>query len=163
MREIPLPEIFRGCWSGTVQRVDSMTPLSPDAGQLLWLTKRYVLCYKQAGYNGRWKLTFAEGSVADRMRVSDEHQVIRVKSVGGANRAEITAYLHFRAPRINGLGMSTGTMNVLDELAHLHCSVTPGENVMDVRAMVFVENDGAPYANIEWHARFFRTGASPSR
>ena len=163
LKEIPLPEVFRGCWSGTAPQVDSITPLSPDAGQLIWLTKRYVLCYKQAGYNGRWKLTFAEGSVANGSEVSDQRQVIRVKSVSGANRAELTAYLHFRAPQLNGFGYSTGGTNVLDELTHLHCSVVPDENVMNVRAMVFVENDGAPYASIQWHARFFRARAGAHR
>lgn len=163
LKEIPLPEVFRGCWSGTVPQVDSITPLSPDAGQLLWLTKRYVLCYKQIGYNGRWKLTFAEGSVANGGEVSDQRQVIRVKSVSGANRAELTAYLHFRAPQLNGFGFSTGGTNVLDELTHLHCSVVPNENVMDVQAMVFVENDGAPYASIQWHARFSRARAGAHR
>ncbi|MBV8055782.1 MAG: hypothetical protein JO071_11135, partial [Deltaproteobacteria bacterium] len=41
-REIPLPEIFRGCWSGSVPRVDSMQPFSPDMGRLIWLTKTYT-------------------------------------------------------------------------------------------------------------------------
>lgn len=156
LKEIPLPEVFRGCWTGDVPTVDSMTPLSPDAGQLIWLTKRYVLCYKQAGYNGRWKLTFAEGSVANGRDVSDQRQVIRVKSVSGPYRAEIVAYLHFRAPKLNGFGFSTGATNVLDELTHLHCKIVPYEDVMNVRATVFVESNGAPYASIDWRAQFFR-------
>src|SRR5690348_12402285 len=36
MREIPLPEVFRGCWSGSVPRLDSMKPLSPKVGRLIW-------------------------------------------------------------------------------------------------------------------------------
>jgi hypothetical protein len=163
LKEIPLPEVFRGCWTGDVPQVDSITPLSPDAGQLIWLTKRYVLCYKQAGYNGRWKLTFAEGSVEDAGQVSDQRQTIRVKSVSGPDRAEIIAFLHFRAPQLNGFGTSTGAVNVLDELTHLHCDVIPDEDVMNVRATVFVESNGEPYANIVWHAQFFRSRAGASR
>src|SRR5437016_1330765 len=60
-REIPLPEVFRGCWAATVPRVDSVQPLTPNAGIPIWLTKTYTLCYKQAGDSGKWQLTFAEG------------------------------------------------------------------------------------------------------
>jgi hypothetical protein len=28
-REIPLPEVFRGCWQGSVPQVDSIVPLDP--------------------------------------------------------------------------------------------------------------------------------------
>src|ERR1700691_1927305 len=44
-QEIPLPEVFRGCWTGEVPEVDSITPLSPDATHIQWLTKSYTLCY----------------------------------------------------------------------------------------------------------------------
>ena len=57
IREIPLPEIFRGCWAGEVSEVDSITPLSPDAVHVRWLTKLYKLCYKQVGAGDRWHLT----------------------------------------------------------------------------------------------------------
>lgn len=161
-REIPLPEVFRGCWQGTVAQVDSITPLDPSAGRTIWLTKSYTLCYKQIGYNGKWRLTFAEGTVADRRQVSDQRQSIRVKSVSGADRAEITAYLHFRAPVIGMFGRPTGLVNTMDELAHLHCYITPDRSTMEVQASVFVENDDRPYATITWHTRFLRTAASAS-
>jgi hypothetical protein len=156
-REIPLPEVFRGCWSGSVSLVDSIQLLDPDAGQLIWLTKTYTLCYKQAGYNGKWQLTFAEGSVTDRIKVTDQRQSIRVKSVRGPDRAELTAYLHFRTNWLIGLG-GLVPPRTLDELSHLHCDVLPDGNLMTVSAAVFVEANGEPYANINWHADFFRTG-----
>ncbi|HVC43680.1 MAG TPA: hypothetical protein VND20_02615 [Candidatus Binataceae bacterium] len=158
-REIPLPEVFRGCWTGLVSEVDSITPLSPDATHIQWLTKSYTLCYKQVGYAGKWQLTFAEGSVAERAAVSDQRQSISVKSVEGRDRAELTAYLHFRAPQVDPIGIATGTVNTLDELTHLHCAVTPDKSAMDVRATVFVENDGESWATIVWHTRFMRVGA----
>ncbi|MBF6561162.1 MAG: hypothetical protein IVW56_12805 [Candidatus Binataceae bacterium] len=158
-REIPLPEVFRGCWTGLVSEVDSITPLSPDATPIQWLTKSYTLCYKQVGYGGKWQLTFAEGSVAERAVVSDQRQSITVKSVEGRDRAELTAYLHFRAPQIDPIGIPTGTVNTLDELTHLHCAVTPDKSAMEVRANVFVENDGESWATILWHTRFQRVGA----
>jgi hypothetical protein len=80
-----LPQVFRGCWQGSVPRIDTLQPIDPDAGRTIWLTKSYVLCYKQTGYNGKWDLTFAEGSVTDRRRVLDQRQSIRVKSVTGAD------------------------------------------------------------------------------
>ncbi len=156
-KEIPLPEVFRGCWHGTVPQVDAIVPIDPRAARTVWLTKTYTLCYKQAGYNGKWILTFAQGSVADRSRVADERQAIRVESVSGPDRAEITAYLHFRSGGVNIFGMPTGQVNVQDELAHLHCYVMPSQQEMDVRAKVFVETNGRPSVNIFWHARFYRS------
>lgn len=160
-REIPLPNVFRGCWFGQVSNVDSMRPLSPDAGHIRWLTKAYTLCYRQTGYNGRWQLTFAEGSVANRAIVSDQRQVMRVKSVEGPNRAVILSYLHFRAPQVNPFGMPTGVVNTLDELTHLHCTVSPDDGAMEVAADVFVENDGKPWVEMTWRARFIRIGNRP--
>ena len=156
-REIPLPEVFRGCWAGDVAEVDSITPLNPEANHIRWLTKTYTLCYKQAGYGGKWHLTFAEGSVAEREVVTDQRQAITVKSVEGRDHAELTAYLHFRAPQLNPFGMITGMVDTLDELAHLHCVVTPNETAMEVRADVFVEKDGESWATIKWHTEFTRT------
>jgi hypothetical protein len=158
-REIPLPEVFRGCWIGLVTQVDSIVPLNPDVGNVIWLTKSYTLCYKQSGYNGKWQLTFAEGSVADRSEVSDQRQVIRVQSVSGGDRAQLSAYLHFRARQPGIFGMS-GRVNIVDELAHLTCLVMPDNNVMMVGGQVFVEYDGRSWANIKWHTRFTRTVAS---
>jgi hypothetical protein len=158
-REIPLPEVFRGCWQGSVPRVDSIVPLDPMAGRTIWLTKSYTLCYKQSGYNGKWVLTYAEGGVANRREVSDQRQAIRVKSVSGADRAEITAYLHFRAPVVGLFGAPTGMINTLDELSHLHCYVMPDQQVMEVQAAVFVEQNDRPSVNITWHTRFLRSAS----
>jgi hypothetical protein len=157
MREIPLPEIFRGCWSGEVAAVDSMTPLSSDATHVRWLTKLYKLCYKQIGAGDRWHLTFAETSVAQRSIVSDQRQSVSVKSVAGGDRAELTAYLHFRAPQVNLFDLPSGVVNTLDELTQLHCTVTPNHAAMDVEAEVFVENNGESWVQITWHTRLLRT------
>ena len=156
-REIPLPDVFKGCWSGSVPAVDSMQPLSPDMGRMIWLTKTYTVCYKQAGYNGKWHLTFAESAVADRHEASDQRQSIKVKSVSGRDRAELTAYLHFRTHGFVGFG-GVARPSTLDELTHLHCNVRPELNLMMVNASVFVETNGEPYAEVSWHTNFFRTG-----
>jgi hypothetical protein len=127
-------------------------------GRLIWLTKTYTLCYKQAGYNGKWQLTFAEGTVADQREVTDQRQSIKVKSVSGPNRAQLTAYLHFRTRPFVGFG-GVARPSVLDELAHLNCDVIAGRDLMAVSAAVFVETNGEPYANITWHTNFFHTVA----
>lgn len=134
-----------------------MQPLSPDMGRLIWLTKTYTICYKQAGYNGKWQLTFAESAVADRSQASDQRQLIKVKSVSGPDRAELTAYLHFRTHGFVGFA-GVARPSTLDELAHLRCNVLPDRNRMTVSAAVFVETDGEPYANVTWHTDFFRAG-----
>lgn len=157
-REIPLPVVYRGCWTGTVPRIDSMVHLGPSTQPVGWLTKSYTLCYKQIGYGGRWHLTFAEGGVAERWRVSDERQTIKVESVSKGNRALLRAYLHFRAPRVNALtGAASGIIDTVDELTHLHCQVLPGTQLMLVRAEVYVQQDGQPFLNITWHTTFRRT------
>jgi len=158
-REIPLPEVFRGCWAGEVERVDSIVPLDPEAGRIVWLTKSYTLCYKQTGYDGGWQLTFAEGSVSDRSEVWDQRQSIQVKSVSGSKRAELSAYLHFRAPQLNMFGQPTGAVNTLDELTSLDCLVVSGGAAMQVSAQVFVEMDDRPSARITWHTQLRRTAA----
>jgi hypothetical protein len=158
-KEIPLPEVFRGCWSGTVPQVDSMVRLSPSTEPIGWLTKSYKLCYKQIGYGGKWQLTFAQGGVAERWRVSDERQSIEVKSVSRDNRAELGAYLHFRAPRIDAFtGLPSGIIDAVDELTHLSCHVLPGNDVLAVHAEVYVEQDRHPFISITWHATFWRSG-----
>jgi hypothetical protein len=158
-REIPLPQVFRGCWTGSVPAIDSLQPLSPDIGYTIWLTKIYTLCYKQVGYNGKWQLTFAEGTVENRREVTDQRSSIRVKSVTDSNHVELTAYLHFRSrPFVNFWGAARGS--TVDELAHLKCRVIPGRNLMAVSAVVFVEHDGEPDANITWHTNFARSSAA---
>jgi hypothetical protein len=157
-RDIPLPQVFRGCWRGSVPRIDTLEPLQPEAARTIWLTKSYMLCYKQTGYTGKWQLTFAEGSVNDRGQISDQRQAIKVQSVSGPDHAELIAYLHFRARPLSMFGMpGFGPANTLDELTHLHCSVTSDKAAMDVHAKVFVENNSQPYANITWRTRFVRT------
>jgi hypothetical protein len=161
-REIPLPEIFRGCWTGEVAEVDSMVPLTEAAMHVQWLTKLYTLCYKQVGAGDRWHLTFAETSVAQRSMVSDQRQSISVKSVAAQDRAELTGYLHFRAPQVNPFGFPTSTVNTLDELTQLHCAVTPNRDAMDVQAEVLVENNDEPWVKITWHTRLLRRSAGPA-
>jgi len=139
-----------------VPRIDSLEPIDPRARDTIWLTKSYTLCYKQTGYNGKWELTFAEGAVSDWRQVSDQRQVIKVKTVAGPDSAELTAYLHFKARPVTMFGMPGFGINTLDELTHLHCYVTPDKTAMDVSAAVFVENNNEPYANITWHTRFVR-------
>jgi hypothetical protein len=158
-REIPLPKIFRGCWSGSVPAIDSLTPLQPDEPPIIWLTKLYTLCYQQSGMNGRWKLTFADSSVADSGRVSDQRQVIKVKAVPAPDEAVLSAYMHFRAASIGMFGMPTENINTLDELADLHCRMTPSRDAIEVRASVFVESNTEPYAEMSWHTILERTAA----
>jgi hypothetical protein len=156
-REIPLPDVFKGCWSGSVPTVDSMQPLGPDMGRLIWLTKTYTICYKQVGYQGKWQLTFAESAVADRREVTDQRQAIKLKSVSSPDRAELSAYLHFRTNGFVGFG-GIARPSTLDELTHLDCDVRPALNLMSVKGSVFVETNGEPYAEVTWHTNFFRTG-----
>jgi hypothetical protein len=98
--------------------------------------------------------------VAEADRVSDQRQVIRVKTVSGPDQALLSAYLHFRAPKIDPwLGMPTGEISIMDELADLHCQMTPDRDAIEVSASVFVESNSEPYAVMTWHTRLERTAA----
>jgi hypothetical protein len=92
--------------------------------------------------------------------VSDQRQSISVKSVSGGDRAELTAYLHFRSPQITMSGEQTGVINTLDELTQLHCIVTPDRSAMNVEADVFIENNDVPWMKMTWHTHLSRTRAS---
>ena len=156
-REIPLPKVFRGCWRGTVAAIDTITPLREGEPPLIWLTKVYTLCYRQIGANGQWELTFADSSVADHDRVTDQRQSITVKSVTAADAAELSAYLHFRTPQIGPFGIPTGNISTLDEMAHLRCRMTRDRTAIAVHASVLVDSNAVPYAEITWHAILART------
>jgi hypothetical protein len=159
-REIPLPKVFRGCWSGSVPAVDTIRPLQEGEPPIIWLTKLYRLCYRQSGINGKWELTFADSSVADRDRATDQRQVIKVKAVTGADEVIMSSYLHFRAESIGMFGTPNGNINTIDELADLHCRMTPDRDAIEVQASVLVESNGEPYAEMTWHTRLERTSGS---
>jgi hypothetical protein len=118
------------------------------------------LCYRQTGANGKWQLTFADNSVADTNRAFDQRQVIKVKAVSGPDQAELTAFLHFRAESVGLFGIPTGNLNTLDELADLHCRMTPDREAIMVAASVFVESNSEPYAEMTWHTRLERTSTA---
>lgn len=159
-RKIPLPKVFRGCWSGSVPAIDTIRPLQEDEPPIIWLTKLYRLCYRQTGTNGKWELTFADSSVADRDRATDQRQVIKVKAVTGPDEAVLSSYLHFRAESIGMFGTPDGNINSLDELAELHCRMTPDRDAIEVHASVFVESNAEPYAEMTWHTRLERTSGA---
>jgi hypothetical protein len=159
-REIPLPKVFRGCWSGSVPAIDTIRPLQEGEPPLIWLTKLYRLCYRQTGANGKWELTFADSSVADRDRATDQRQVIKVKAVTGPDEVILSSYLHFRAESIGIFGTPNGNINTMDELADLHCRMTPDREAIEVQASVFVESNAEPYAEMTWHTRLERTSGA---
>ena len=57
-----LPAIFRGCWQGKVEFVDSIQrmPGAPKTG--VWTPKTYRLCYQRYG-DGPFQLTFTEAGI----------------------------------------------------------------------------------------------------
>jgi len=159
-REIPLPQLFRGCWSGSVPAIDTIRPLQEGEPPLIWLTKLYRLCYRQTGADGKWELTFADSSVADRDRATDQRQVIKVKALTGPDEVILSSYLHFRAESIGMFGTPNGNINTMDELADLHCRMTPDRDAIEVQASVFVESNAEPYAEMTWHTRLERTSGA---
>ena len=122
----------------------------------------YACAIGRPGANGKWELTFADSSVADGDRVNDQRQVIKVKAVTGPDEAVLSSYLHFRAPKIDrDVWDARPAISIsMDELADLHCRMTPDRDAIEVQASVFVESNAEPYAEMTWHTRLERTAGA---
>jgi len=145
--EIPIPEVFRGCWSGTVASLDSFARLSywPPTGASLWFSKSYVVCFRQKGQEP-WRLTFGDSGMPEDTAAIVDQWVRQIAS--SADWVELSAFLHFR----NSL-----LFLAIDkqEWAELRCTVSP-QGIMRVTAKLYAEANGHPWVTATWHADFMR-------
>ncbi len=89
-----LPPVFRGCWQGTVESVDSITR-APGGHKLgYWTPKTYRLCYKRVG-DGPYQLTFGETDVVATEKIKYSKGTVEIKQTDGRSYAELRAFLHF--------------------------------------------------------------------
>ncbi len=83
-----LPPVFRGCWQGTVDNVDSITR-APGGHKLgYWTPKTYRLCYKQVG-NGPYQLTFGETDVVATAKIKYSKGSVEIKRTDGRSYARV--------------------------------------------------------------------------
>jgi hypothetical protein len=148
--EIPLPEVFRGCWQGVVRRIDSQTQLAPPiiGG---WIPKTYRICYVQTG-SGPFKPTISEtGILRTSVSVRNARSRLDVLSTDGRTQATMRAYLHFDEDAHGLFGLLSGSGSV-DELTHMNCAIEGA--VMHVQANMYGEWNGRPWSRVTWHADF---------
>jgi hypothetical protein len=147
-----LPAVFRGCWQGQVNEVDSIQR-EPGAHKVgFWTPKTYRLCYRRVG-DGPFRLTFTETGVEpnDKM-INPQGRVVPVATDGRAY-AMMLATLHFDEYSIDRDAPSM-TFSV-DESTNLDCKIQG--DVMQISAHVFGTRDGAPWFRALWHAQFVQS------
>ena len=151
--EIPIPEVFRGCWTGTVAKLDSSKALRSTLFTPRWLPKSYLLCFVQSGQEP-WQVSLATGGLADESHATEVARSVRRLS-STPDSVRLSAFLEFR--------YSILFIPVhVKEWTELRCSVT-SLGVMHVEAQTFVA-DPEPLSLDTWHADFTRTSDSnPSR
>jgi hypothetical protein len=149
MQQPVLPAIFRGCWQGEVQFLDSIERL-PDAAKIgVWTPKTYRLCYERYG-SGPFQLTFTEAGIERSRKITNAQGAMQLLSSDGHTYATMRANLHFDEYR-NGDYFSGATFAV-DETTKLQCEIQP--DGMHVIGSVHGTRDGDPWFRAYWHVVF---------
>jgi len=149
MQQPVLPAIFRGCWQGDVEFLDSIERLPGAAKIGTWTPKTYRLCYERYG-SGPFQLTFTAAGVAQNSKITNTQGAMELLSSDGHTYATMRAQLHFDEYR-NGDYFSGATFAV-DETTRLQCDIQP--DGMHVIGSVRGTRDGDPWFRAYWHALF---------
>ena len=152
-----LPAVFRGCWDGRVEYLDSIERMfgAPEVG--VWTPKTYRICYRRVG-NGPFELTFSQVGVDLNTKIINPTGRMDLISTDGRDAARMRALLHFDEFYAHRhLGAQTFGV---DEEAILDCDIRGG-GAMLVRGQVFGRRDGSPWFRANWHAVFSRVGGLP--
>lgn len=146
-----LPPVFRGCWQGTVESVDSITR-APGGHKLgYWTPKTYRLCYKRVG-DGPYQLTFGETNVVATEKIKYSKGTVEIKQTDGRSYAELRAFLHFDEYQA-GRTFSSSTFAV-DEVTMLECKIDGDQ--MQVIADVDGRREDEPWFHAHWRTTFIR-------
>jgi hypothetical protein len=149
MQQPVLPAIFRGCWQGDVQFLDSIERLPGAAKIGTWTPKTYRLCYERYG-SGPFQLTFTEAGIEHNSKITNAQGTMTLESTDGRTYATMLAALHFDEYR-NGDYFSGATFAV-DETTRLQCDIQP--DGMHVIGSVRGTREGDPWFRAYWHALF---------
>ncbi len=152
-----LPAVFRGCWDGRVEYLDSIERAygAPNVG--VWTPKTYRICYQRVG-SGPFELTFSQVGMDPHSKVINPTGRMDLISTDGRDAARMRALLHFDEYYLHRhFGHQTFAV---DEEAVLDCTIQ-GNGAMIVRGQVFGRRDGSPWFHASWHAVFSRVGGLP--
>lgn len=148
-----LPAIFRGCWEGRVDYLDSIERLPGGAKIGPWTAKTYRLCYIRTG-NGPFELTLTEAGVVRSRKIINAVGRMDLLSSDGRTYATMRALLHFDEYRAQPGFLGRSTFPV-DELTQLECNVEADR--MQVWGEVYGQQSGQPWFKAYWHTTFRHT------
>ncbi|HXW83279.1 MAG TPA: hypothetical protein VEJ86_02665 [Candidatus Binataceae bacterium] len=144
-----LPTVFRGCWQGVVENVDSITPLG--AHKLgYWTPKTYRLCYRRVG-GGPFQLTFSHTGIEPNEQIMNPQGQVIALATDGRDYAKMRSDLHFDEYARHAT--YEGETFQVDETTTLDCQIRRGDQ-MEVSARVYGTRDGEPWFKAQWHADF---------
>lgn len=146
-----LPSVFRGCWQGTVESVDSIER-APGGHKLgYWTPKTYRLCYKRVG-DGPYQLTFGETGVVASEKIKYSKGRVDIKETDRMSFARMRAFLHFDEYHA-GQNFGGATFSV-DEVTMLDCKIEGDQ--MSIGAVVDGRREDEPWFHAQWHTTFTR-------
>ena len=146
-----LPSVFRGCWEGRVDDVDSIQREPGGHKVGYWTPKTYRLCYKRVG-EGPYQLTFGEAGIVATEKIAYSKGRVEIQQTDGRSFARLRAFLHFDEYHA-GANFSRATFAV-DEVTMLDCKIDGDQ--MRVSAEVDGRREDEPWFRAHWHTTFMR-------
>jgi hypothetical protein len=154
-----LPAVFRGCWEGRVDYLNSLERLPGGARLGFWTPKTYRLCYRRIG-NGPFELTLTEAGIEQNDRITNAEGRMTLLSSDGRRYASMRSNLDFDEYRTHASGFGSSTFAV-HEVADLNCSIEP--DGMHVNGVVTGWRNEAPWFRARWHTVFVHQGEPPQQ
>jgi hypothetical protein len=154
-----LPAVFRGCWEGRVDELDSLKRLPGGAKPGFWTPKTYRLCYRRTG-DGPFVLTFTEAGIEQNDRITNAEGRMTLLSSDGRRYASMRSDLDFDEYRTDASYSGNSTFPV-HEVADLDCRIEP--DGMHVLGVVTGWRNAVPWFRARWHTMFTHQSGVPQQ
>jgi hypothetical protein len=154
-----LPAVFRGCWEGRVEYLDSLERLPGGAKLGFWTPKTYRLCYRRIG-NGPFVMTFTEAGIEQNDRITNAEGKMTLLSSDGRVYASMRSSLDFDEYPSHASYSGSNTFAV-HEVADLNCTIA--SDGMHVSGIVTGWRDQVPWFRARWHTLLVRQDEPPQQ
>ena len=154
-----LPAIFRGCWEGRVDYLDSLERLPGGAKLGFWTSKTYRLCYQRTG-DGPFVLTLTEAGIEPNDHITNAEGRMTLLSSDGRHYASMRSNLDFDEYPTQTSFFGSRTFAV-HEVTDLNCRIEP--DGMHVTGAVTGWRNQMPWFRAQWHTVFVHQGEPPQR
>jgi hypothetical protein len=154
-----LPAVFRGCWEGRVDYLDSLERLPGGAKLGFWTAKTYRLCYRRIG-SGPFVLTLTEAGIQRNDRIINAEGRMTLLRSDGRRYASMRSDLDFDEYRTRASDFGSSTFAV-HEVTDLNCRIE--SDGMQVNGVVTGWRDAAPWFRARWHTVFVHQGEPPQQ